>query len=150
MMVGNWKEFYTGLLYGSIGIAALWIGRGYQNGSASAMGPGYLPNVLAGGLLAIALVCLVRSVVTRGAHIRRLPRPALLLVPGALLFFSVALMPLGLLLSTLAAYLVAFVASRHSRLNLPSLGIALGFAVFCTVLFKYGLAIPVPLLPSFL
>jgi hypothetical protein len=145
--IANWKEFYAGSLYGLIGLATLWIGRGYEVGSARAMGPGYLLRVLAGALIVIALICLFRSVTTGPQHLTATPWRALLLILAALLYFSVALKVLGLFPVTLGAYLIAFSASRNSAFDPQSLGIAFVFAVLCSALFKFGLALPVPLLP---
>ncbi len=41
------KDFWTGVIYVGFGAAAWWIARDYSFGTASRMGPGYFPTVLA-------------------------------------------------------------------------------------------------------
>lgn len=53
MNIKNQKDFFSGLLFMSIGVAFAWGASGYTIGSAAHMGPGYFPLVL--GILLAAL-----------------------------------------------------------------------------------------------
>lgn len=55
------KDFVSGLLFLAIGVAALFIGQSYRIGTASQMGPGYFPVMLAVGLIGLGLILAVKG-----------------------------------------------------------------------------------------
>lgn len=127
-----------------------YTGRGLPTTVAGAMGPGYFPMVLAGLLVVLGLAIAASSfrrprtdapVVGAGP----VPWRALVLLTAALVWFAVAVRPLGLGPALAVALLLACLASRKSRLR-SSLALTFGMTLFAWAVFIKGLRLPVPLL----
>lgn len=138
-----------------LGIAAVatWQGAGLELGTLRQMGPGMFPRVLAvlvglcGGALGL------RSWLRPGPAEERAPaegRPQAWRAPLCLLLaaacFGLSVRPLGLVVATPLSLLLAAAASPESRRN-QTLLFALGMTVFCVLLFRRLLSLPIPLAP---
>ncbi len=55
-------ELLAGVMFIAIGGLALFLGRGYPMGSALDMGPGYIPRIVAFGLIGMGAIGVVRGV----------------------------------------------------------------------------------------
>lgn len=142
--IRNPKDFWAGLTYIAIGLAALYIAQDYAMGTAVRMGPGYFPKVLGSLLALIGLIALVRSFLRPGEAVGRLAWREALLVLGATALFGLLVRGAGLALSLFVLVLVSAYASRQFRLR-PTLLLAVGLAVFSVLVFIKGLGIPLPL-----
>ncbi|NWG87458.1 MAG: tripartite tricarboxylate transporter TctB family protein [Hydrogenophilaceae bacterium] len=147
--IRNPKDFWAGLIYLGIGLAALYIAQDYAMGMAVRMGPGYFPKVLGSLLALIGLIALVRSFLRPGEAIGRLAWREALLVLGATVIFGLLVRGAGLALSLLALVVVSAYASKQFRLR-PILLLAVGLSVFSVLVFIKGLGIPLPLLGSWI
>ena len=143
------RDVAGGLLVMAIGAGFLMLGRGLDMGTTRNMGPGYFPTVLS--LLMIALGVALAGLGWRArseegafAHV---PWRGLLLVVGATLFFGFTLRGLGLAPVLVLIVLATAWASRYASWR-TAVPLALGLAVFCTVLFVRLLGLPLPLLGS--
>jgi hypothetical protein len=141
------RDVIGGLLVMAIGAGFLLFGRELEMGSSFRMGPGYFPTVLS--LLMIALGAVLTALAWRAqpeegafAHV---PWRGLLLILGATVFFGLALRGLGLAPVLVLAVLATAWASRYAGWR-SSVPLALGLAVFCSVLFVKLLGLPLPLL----
>jgi hypothetical protein len=134
----------------AFGIVALILSQTYPIGTASRMGAGYFPRVvaillLAGGLILSLLA--MRSAREKEKIVWRW-RPLLIVL------FSVCLFPwvmdfLGLIATSVLLVLVSSSASPEFRWKEALFsGILLGVAA--AALFVYGLAIPLPMWPTFI
>ena len=65
--IRNPKDFWAGVLFVAVGIAAIVLGSRYNLGTAARMGPGYFPRIL--GMLLILLGGRPRA--ARAAHAGR-------------------------------------------------------------------------------
>lgn len=115
-------------------------------GTASRMGPGYFPTVLAGltGLVGLALA--VRSLVLDGHGLESLNLRHGLPLLGAILVFGLAIRPLGLVLASALLFLVSAFASPELkwRETLVASVVLIGLAV---LLFVVLLDLPFPVWP---
>ena len=62
----NPKDFWTGIIYISFGLASVLIARDYGMGTALKMGPAYFPAILSGLLVAIGVIAVIRSFLVPG------------------------------------------------------------------------------------
>lgn len=147
--IRNPKDFWAGLIYIGIGLAALYVAQDYDMGTAVRMGPGYFPKVLGSLLALIGFVSLIRGMLRPGEAIGRLAWREALLVLGATALFGLLVRGAGLAISLFALVLVSAYASRQFRLR-PTLLLALGLAVFSVLVFIKGLGIPLPLWGSWI
>ncbi len=59
--IRNPKDFWTAVIYITIGSIFLFVGRDYPMGSGLKMGPAYFPTVLSSLLIIIGVISLTRS-----------------------------------------------------------------------------------------
>jgi hypothetical protein len=148
LSIRNPKDFWTGLIYIATGAAAVWLGAGYKIGTAGRIGPGYFPRALAGILVLLGVVSLVRAFLTKGAPLTAVAWKPLLLIPAACVLFALLLSKIGLIGALLALGLVSAAASKEFTLNWK---VAVGFAAliaFCVLVFVKGLGVPMPIVGS--
>jgi len=125
--------------------------RNLEVGSLLNMGPGYFPIVLSGLLVLIGGTLVVRSFVRAGERGMSLPvavRP-LLLILAAPVVFGIAVTHLGFVAAIVLVSLVSGAADAGLRRRTQML-LALGLAVFCVLVFRFGLGLPIPLFPRWL
>lgn len=116
MRFNNLQDLLAGLLFVAFGAAALWFGQSYAIGSATRMGPGYLPNVLGWLLVGIGAFITVRAFVIAGVPIPRIHLRPQVMIIAALLAFAVTIERLGLLAAAAAVVVLSSLASREVRL----------------------------------
>jgi hypothetical protein len=141
------RDVVGGLLVMAIGAGFLLVGQELEFGTARSMGPGYFPTVLSLLMMALGAVLTVlawRAPREEGAF-AHVPWRGLLLVIGATLFFGLALRGLGLAPVLLLVVLATAWASRYASWR-SAVPLALGLALFCTVLFIRLLGLPLPLM----
>jgi hypothetical protein len=109
------------------------------------MGPGYFPTILS--YLMIALGAIITLQGLRGAlqenSFGQIPWRGLALIVGAPVFFGFALRGLGLGPAVLVVVLATAWASRYADLR-GSIGLSIGIAAFCALLFIRLLGLPLP------
>ena len=135
------KDFFSGLIYAAVGLAAILIGRDYPLGSALKMGPAYFPTVLGGALLLIGLICVARAFVIKGEAIPPFAWKALLLVLAATVLFGVTVRGAGLVPALLVLVVMSAYASMRFRFSV-ALALAAGMTVFSVLVFIKGLGVP--------
>lgn len=146
----NPRDFWAGLMYLALGVAVLVLGRGYEMGSSSRMGPGYFPNVLGAILAILGIISVGRSFIRPGEAISALAWKPMLLVLGSTVLFGALLQPLGLLVALPAMIVGGALASRHTRLDVVSVAALVGIVAFCALVFVKGLGVPMPLVGTWL
>jgi hypothetical protein len=140
------KDFFAGLLFVAIGALGAILASRYPYGSATRMGPGYLPMLLSCCTMALGLVVLVRSLAIEGEPVARPVWRPLVLILAAIVVFGLVIANGGLVLAVIASTIVGGLASRDMGwIELIALSIAL--AGFCALVFVYGLGQPIELWP---
>jgi putative tricarboxylic transport membrane protein len=141
------KDFWTGVIYVSIGTAALIINREFAMGSALKMGPAYFPAVLSGILIIIGIISFVRSFIRHGSPVSGYAFKGLLLVTGSTLLFGFIVRGAGLVIALPLLVIISSYASKQFNWKY-SLGMAAGLTLFCILIFLKGLGVPLPILGS--
>lgn len=138
-------DILGGLLMIGIGLFAVWYAQRYAFGTLRNMGPGFLPVVL-GWLLAGLGVLIALPALRRTGPPVQVELRTLVIITAALLLFASSLRPLGLILATALAVLLASVAERGfawpSRLVL-----AVGLSGLVWLIFVAGLGMNLPVWP---
>jgi putative tricarboxylic transport membrane protein len=145
----NPRDFWSGLIFGTVGLATVFFGRESAIGTATKMGPGYFPTVLGMLLALIGLGLVVRSFLTRAEPIHGFAFRPLILVLGATLLFGLVVRGMGMPLSVILLVLVSAAASRLVMWG-PALALALGLAGASSLIFIKLLGLPIPLLGRWL
>jgi hypothetical protein len=125
-----------------------WSLANYQMGSAGRMGPGYVPALLGGLLVALGLVVLAKSLAVDGPKAEAFHFKPLVFVSVSVLAYGYLMNPGGLVLATAAAVVIGALGGEEFKpkevLVLSSLLVLLSW-----LLFVRGLALPFPLCPGF-
>ena len=116
----------------------------YPVGTTVRMGPGYLPRIVAWGLVALGAASMLRGVLAGGWRLEAIALRPVAAVALAVVGFALTVDRLGLFIASVIAVLVAAAGEARPRWREAVL-IALGLAAFCSALFGWvlGLAIPV-------
>lgn len=139
-------ELASGVLFMAIGLFGLAIARGYAPGTSLNMGPGYVPQVVAGALAALGLIGVVRGLLVGGWRMPRIaPRP-LVCISLAIVVFALTIDRFGLFIATFVTVLLGTAAQAQVDWRRAPL-IALALAGFCVFLFGYGLKLSIPVWP---
>lgn len=139
--VKNPQDFWAGLLFLLIGLFAVYFGRNYSFGTATKMGPGYLPTVLSWGMAGLGAFLSLRALLEDGPAIEpSLYRPQLFII-AAIVIFGLLIERVGLIPSVIVAAVIASLASREMRWIETGI-LAVGLAILCTVLFVNVLGQP--------
>ena len=143
------KDFLTGLIYVTIGTGTVLVARisELKVGTALRMGPAYFPLVLSFLLIGIGLISLIRSFIKPGTPIGVFAVKGLVLVVVPTFLFGFLVRGVGLIVALPLLVVASSYASRQFRWG-PSLALAAGLLIFCTLVFLKGLGVPLPLLGS--
>jgi putative tricarboxylic transport membrane protein len=140
------RDVIAGLILLVVAAVATWQGSALTMGTPRHLGPGMVPLVLS-ALIALIGVVLVGIGLRHGlAHRDRWPLRGPVFILGAVVVFGLAIRPLGLATAGPLLVVVGAFASDESRWSEVIL-FAVGMTVFCVVLFKYLLSLPIPLAP---
>ena len=140
----NPRDFWTGVIYVTVGTGAVVIARDYGLGTAFRMGPAYFPTVLGGLLVLIGLLSLARAALRSGEPLPPARIKGLLAVTIATLGFGVLVRSAGLVVALPFLVVVSAAASARFRWG-PALALAAGLTLFCAAVFLKGLGVPLPL-----
>jgi len=134
------------LLLAVLGVALIVIGRGYQVGSLTAMGPGFLPVLLGVVLLALSALLLLRE-----AALPLLPLPLplplplrpLVCVAAGMLAWALLAERLGFFAAALAQILLTSMALPQQERRLELI-VAVLLSIGAYLLFVRVLGLPLP------
>jgi hypothetical protein len=151
MKIKDAKDFWSGVMFAAFGLGFVVFARQYDMGTAARMGPAFFPTMLGGLLLLLGVVTSIKglTVQTDDGKVARFHFKPLLLVLGAVVAFGLLLRPAGLLVSIAALVIISSLGGDEFRLR-DVLLLTVGLAILVLVVFIYGLAMTVPVLPSFM
>ena len=129
-----------------LAIFALWQGADLSAGTLGQIGSGMLPRALAVLTLLCGVTLVVESVLTRGAGLDRWGVRGPVFILGAAVAFALAVRPLGLAVAGPLVVMVSAMASRETR-PVETLVFGTVITIFCLLLFKFALNLPIPVAP---
>jgi hypothetical protein len=143
------KDFWTGIIFLTIGMAAIIIGFDYPMGTAGRMGPAYFPSVLGGLLSLVGMIGIIRSLLRPGEPIGKFHIKDIALILLAVVLFGFLMRGAGLVPAVLVLVLMSAYASPKFTWG-ASLLLAIGLVVFAVVVFVKLLGLPMPILGPWL
>jgi hypothetical protein len=147
--IRNPKDFWAGLLFASVGLAAVVLGSRYNLGTAARMGPGYFPRILGMLLIALGSIIALRALRVDGAAIPPWRWWSTGMVLGSVVLFGLIVNAVGLALSTVVLIVLASAASSEFRWK-ESLVSGVLLAALAVGVFIIGLKLQLPIWPVFL
>lgn len=140
------RDVIAGLILLVVAAVAAWQGSWLSVGTPRHIGPGMLPLVLSALIALIGVMLMGLGLREARAHPDRWPLRGPVFILGSAVIFGLAVRPLGLAVAGPLLVIVGALASDESRWFEVML-FAVGMTVFCVVLFKHLLSLPIPLAP---
>jgi hypothetical protein len=145
--LGN-RDFWTGVMFSTVGAAAILMARDYPYGSTLRMGAGYFPTLLGGILILFGIYIMVKGLRKSEKFEGAWSLRALIVLPAITILFGVLLERAGFLPALMVLAFGSAAAGREFKW-----GEALLFTLFLTILslavFIWGLGLPYPLFKGF-
>jgi putative tricarboxylic transport membrane protein len=143
------QDFIGGLVLVAVSVFALWACGDLQGMHGFSFGPGTAPRMFSVLLLGLGAAVAIVGIVQEGPPLQAYAWRGPLFVMFAIVFFALAIRPLGLIVSGLATFLISALGSHETRW-VEAIIVGVLLTIGCAVLFPYVLGLPMPLLPRFL
>jgi hypothetical protein len=140
------KDVVAGLMFALFGALGLVVGAGYRMGTASRMGPGYLPRLLSWALVAMGAVIMLRGLLGAPERIERGQWRPIVLITAAIVAFALLIDRAGLLAAGAALIIVGALAAAERRWR-ETLAATVVLLALSAGIFIWGLQLPITLLP---
>lgn len=145
----NVREISLGLILLGIALGGFYLNAEHETGTASRMGPGYLPMLVFGLIAAFGLGMLVTALRSGHDPFDRFAWREMALVLGALTAFGAFLGKLGLGASLVLLIVISSLADRTQTLR-GTIGMVIALVSLCWLIFDQGLKMGIPFLPPVL
>jgi len=153
------KDFLSGLMFMTLGVAFAWGASGYTFGDGARMGPGYFPLVLGVLLAGLGAIITFKSLVVETADREEIGkiawRPLIFIIAANLVFGaclgglpSIGLPPLGLVVGIFALTFIASNAGQEFNFKEVSILAAI-LAIVSYGAFILLLRLTLPVWPTF-
>jgi len=143
------QDFVGGLAMVAVALFALWASSDLQGMHGFSFGAGTAPRMFAVLLLLLGGVIALMGILNDGPHIGTYAWRGPLFVSAAIVFFALAIRPLGLVVTAFASFLIAALGSVETKW-LEAVIVGACLTAGCAVLFPYILGLPMPMFPRFL
>ncbi len=147
MNIRKSSDLLTALLFLALGFAALlYSADHYSLGTPARMGAGFYPTLISGGLIIMGFILLLQAWFDPDEEVGRVhPRIVLFVLAGTFLF-GFLIERAGLLVSAAVLVIAARLADSDFKAG-ESVVLAAVLMAATTALFRYGLGMPLMLLP---
>lgn len=135
------RDFWSGAIFGGLGLAFALIAQGYRFGTSMHMGPGYFPAILGGLLAFLGAILLLRSFVLEGPPVPPIRIGGMAIVVGSIVLFGFIYDLSGLVPAIIALVVASSFAGREFRL-VESLSLAAVLCVMTVLIFVTFLKLP--------
>jgi putative tricarboxylic transport membrane protein len=143
------QDFIGGIVLVAIALFALWASSDLQGMHGFTFGPGTAPRMFAVLLLGLGAAITITGIASEGAPLAHYAWRGPLFVMLAIVFFALAIRPLGLVVSGLASFLISALGTPETRW-VETIIVGLCLTIGCALLFPYVLGLPMPLFPRFI
>ena len=149
MTVRSAQDYVGGVILMALGLFALWASSDLQGMRGFSFGAGTAPRMFGGLLVGLSAAIALTGLLTDGPGMSHYSWRGPLFVMAAILYFALAIRPLGVVVSAFASFMIAAAGSRETRwVEAAIVGACL--TAGCAVLFPYVLGLPMPMFPRFL
>jgi hypothetical protein len=151
VQIRNQQDFWSGVMFTTIGIAFAGFAQEYDMGTAQRMGPAYFPTVLGALLALLGVIIGMRGLAgeTTDGRIATFHFDALGWVLGAAVLFGVLLRPAGLIVALIGLIVVSAIGSHEFKWKETAL-LTVGLIILVLAVFIWGLKLTIPIWPAFM
>ncbi|MDO9503088.1 tripartite tricarboxylate transporter TctB family protein [Falsiroseomonas sp.] len=144
----NQKDLLAGLILMAFAVAGLWLNMDHTLGNARRMGPGYMPMLAFGLLLALSIAVVALSTISGPEKLERWAWRELFLILAAICVFALILEKAGMILTLVVSISIASLADRTHK-PLGVLGLIAFLVALCYLVFIQWLDIRIPVWPTY-
>ena len=149
MTIRSAQDYVGGVILMALALFALWASSDLQGMRGFSFGAGTAPRMFGGLLVALSRRHRLDRTSTDGPAMAHYSWRGPLFVMVAILFFALAIRPLGLVVTAFVSFMIAALGSHETRwLEAAIVGACLTLG--CAILFPYVLGLPMPMFPRFL
>ncbi len=141
------QDFGAGVFLLAIAALGFFGGFNLSSGTLNAIGPGMVPKAVAVMVAAFGVFLILQSLLVKGELLERWSIRQPFFVLGAVLLFALTIRPFGLVVAGPLAMIVSSFAEPGTKLATIVI-YAVIMTVFCVILFKILLGLPIPILPA--
>ncbi|MBW7966872.1 tripartite tricarboxylate transporter TctB family protein [Bradyrhizobium sp. BR 10261] len=149
MTIKSAQDYIGGVILMALALFALWASSDLQGMRGFSFGAGTAPRMFGGLLVGLSAAIALTGLLSEGPALAHYSWRGPLFVMCAILFFALAIRPLGLVVSAFMSFMIAALGSHETRwVEAAIVGACL--TAGCALLFPYVLGLPMPMFPRFL
>ncbi len=145
------KDVLAGSFFIGLGIVGLLLSSRYPFGTASRMGPGYVPSLFAGGMIICGALILIRGVISRleqdALSVNMSVMRPFLFILAAIAVFGLLVKPLGLIITCIVLVICSGFAVKGQNI-VHLLILSIGLTAFVVLVMVWGIGVRIDLLPA--
>ncbi|ULK99854.1 tripartite tricarboxylate transporter TctB family protein [Bradyrhizobium sp. I71] len=149
MTIRSAQDYVGGVVLMAVALFALWASSDLQGMRGFSFGAGTAPRMFGGLLVALSAGIALTGLLTDGPAMAHYSWRGPLFVVAAILFFALAIRPLGVVVTAFASFMIAATGSHETRW-LEAVIVGACLTIGCAILFPFVLGLPMPMYPRFL
>ncbi|EIG61709.1 hypothetical protein ABIB90_004121 [Bradyrhizobium sp. JR4.1] len=149
MTIRSAQDYVGGIVLMALALFALWASSDLQGMRGFSFGAGTAPRMFGGLLVALGAGIALTGLLTDGPGMAHYAWRGPLFVMISIVFFALAIRPLGVVVTAFASFLIAAMGTHETRW-LEAIIVGACLTLGCALLFPYVLGLPMPMFPRFL
>jgi hypothetical protein len=149
MTIRSAQDYVGGIVLMALALFALWASSDLQGMRGFSFGAGTAPRMFGGLLVALGAGIALTGLLTDGPGMAHYAWRGPLFVMFSIVFFALAIRPLGVVVTAFASFMIAAMGTHETRW-VEALIVGACLTLGCALLFPYVLGLPMPMFPRFL
>ncbi|QQN63040.1 tripartite tricarboxylate transporter TctB family protein [Bradyrhizobium diazoefficiens] len=149
MTIRSAQDYVGGIVLMALALFALWASSDLQGMRGFSFGAGTAPRMFGGLLVGLGAGIALTGLLSDGPAMAHYSWRGPLFVMAAIVFFALAIRPLGVVVSAFVSFLIAAMGTHETRW-IETIIVGACLTLGCALLFPYVLGLPMPMLPRFL
>lgn len=149
MSIRSAQDYVGGVVLMGLALFALWASSDLQGMRGFSFGAGTAPRMFGVLLVALSAGIALTGLLVDGPGLSRYSWRGPLFVMSSILFFALAIRPLGLVVSAFTSFVIAAMGTHETRW-VETVVVGACLTLGCALLFPYVLGLPMPMFPRFL
>lgn len=149
MTVRSAQDYVGGIVLMALALFALWASSDLQGMRGFSFGAGTAPRMFGGLLVALGAGIALTGLLSDGPAMANYSWRGPLFVMASIVFFALAIRPLGVVVSAFTSFLIAAMGTHETRW-VETIIVGACLTLGCAILFPYVLGLPMPMFPRFL
>ncbi|SFI25324.1 tripartite tricarboxylate transporter TctB family protein [Bradyrhizobium sp. Gha] len=149
MTIRSAQDYVGGIVLMALALFALWASSDLQGMRGFSFGAGTAPRMFGGLLVALGAGIALTGLLSDGPAMAHYSWRGPLFVMASIVFFALAIRPLGVVVAAFVSFLIAAMGTHETRW-IETIIVGACLTLGCALLFPYVLGLPMPMFPRFL